>query len=140
MDAGLHFGGDCGDFAGESAARLLVARPNGSVFAPWVASRREVDCFGRVWAKCPTISVSCVSPDFVRGIDAFCFAVERRSMTRFAAFPYCTRALREETSASMTNKKTRESVDCGSVQAVPGLISTIASLGERISVVTQTST
>jgi len=108
MDAGLHFGASCGDFAGENAARLLVVRPNGSVLAPWVASRREVDCFGRIWAKCPTFSVSCVSPDFVTGTDGFCFAVERRSLTRFAAFPYCTRVLREETSASMTDKKTPE--------------------------------
>jgi len=132
----LHFGGGCGGFAGESAERPLVTRPNGSICTPWVASRREVDCFERVWAECSTLAVSCVSPDFVAVIDAFCFAVERRSLTRFAAFPYCTRVLREETSASMTNKKTPESADCGLVQAVPRLISTITSLGEYISVVT----
>ena len=140
MDDSLHFGGDCGDFAGESATRLLVARPNGSVFAPWVASRRELVGFGRVWAEYPTFSVSCVSPDFVTGKVASCFAAERRSLTRFAAFPYCTRVLREETSASMIDKKIPESVDCGSVQVVSGLISTIISLGEHTSVVTQTST
>ena len=140
MGAILHFGGDCGDFAGESAARLRVARPNGSGFAPWVASRREVVCLGRVCAKYPTFSVSCVSPDLVTGKVAPCFAVERRSSTRFAAFPYCTRVLREETSASMIDKKIPESVDCGSVQVVPGLISTIASLGKHTSVVAQIST
>lgn len=69
-----------------------------------------------------------MSPDIVTSKDAFCFAVERRSMTRFATFPYCTRVLREEISASMTNKKIPESDDCGSVQVVPGLISTITSL------------
>ena len=60
-----------------------------------------------------------MSPDFVTGTDAICFAVERRSLTRFAAFPYCTRVLREETSPSMTDKETPESADCGGlVQAV----------------------
>lgn len=126
MESYLHFGGDCGGFADESAARPLVARPNGSVPVLWVAPRREVDCFERVWTEYSTIPVSCVSPNFVAGTDAFCFA--GRSLSRFAAFPYCARVLREGTSASMTNTKTPESADCGLVQAVPRLISTITSL------------
>lgn len=113
MNGGSHFGGDCGGFAGESAARPLMTR---SVLAPWGASRREIDRVERVRADCSTFSVSCVSPDFVAGIEAFCFALERRSLTRFAAFPYCTRVLREETSASMSNKKTPDSADGGLVQ------------------------
>jgi hypothetical protein len=129
MDSGLHFGSDCENFAGESAARPLVVRPSGSIFAPWVGPRREVDCFERVWAECSTFSVSSVFPGIVMVKDAFCLALERRSLTRFAAFPYCARVLREETSASMSDKIAPESADCGLVQAVPRLISTIGSLG-----------